>query len=114
MILVRWGLIKPKRRLLRERKKILKKLEGLKNVPDLGSETDPDTETDESEEFSNQLAGAQVLKNRLTDIELALLKMKKGTYGICENCKKEISPELLKIVPESRLCKDCKRLNQKT
>ena len=112
MILVRWGLIKPKRRLLKEGKKILKKLGEVKNVPDLGGEADPDTETDESEEFSNQLAEVQVLKNRLADSELALSKMKKGTYGICENCKKEISPELLKIVPESRLCKDCKKSNR--
>jgi len=78
-------------------------------MPDFGTEIDPDIETDESEEFSNQLAQAQVLKGRLADIELALSKIQKGTYGICENCKKEISSELLKIVPESQLCKECKQ-----
>lgn len=109
MILIRWSAIKSKRRLSKERKIILKKLKEFKMVPDFGDEADPDTETDESEEFSNQLAQAQVLKGRLADIESALSKIGKRTYGICENCKKEISPELLKVVPESRLCKECKQ-----
>ncbi|MFA5386485.1 MAG: TraR/DksA family transcriptional regulator [Candidatus Paceibacterota bacterium] len=109
MIIIRWSAIKLKRRLSKERKIILKKLKELKAIPDFGSELDPDIETDESEEFSNQLAQAQVLKGRLADIEIALSKIGKGTYGICENCKKEISPEILKIVPESRLCKECKQ-----
>ncbi len=78
-------------------------------MQDLGREIDHDTETDESEEFSNQLAEAQVLKRHLADIELALAKIKKGIYGVCENCKKEISRELLNIIPESQLCKDCKQ-----
>ena len=108
-MLIRWSSIKSKRRLSKERKIILKKLKALKVMPDFGSEIDPDIETDESEEFSNQLAQAQVLKGRLADIELALSKIQKGTYGICENCKKEISQELLKIVPESQLCKECKQ-----
>jgi len=109
MILIHLSLIKLKRRLLKERKKILKELRRLEDVSDLGGETDPDIETDESEELSNQLAENQVLKNRLADIELALGKMKKGTYGICENCKQEIEPEILKVAPESRLCKKCKQ-----
>ena len=108
MILRRLALMKFKRRLLKERKKILNNLEELKNLPDVGSETDPDTETDESEEISNRLATKEILKKRLADIEFALVKIKKGTYGICENCKKEIPIELLKIAPESQLCKECK------
>ena len=109
MILIRWSSIKLKRGLSKKRKIILKRLKGLETIPDFGSGTDSDIETDESEEFSNQLAQTHVLKGRLADIELALSKIQKGTYGICENCKKEISPELLKIVPESQLCKECKQ-----
>ncbi len=106
-------LIKIKQRLLKDKKDTLKKLEAFKNAPDLGSETDPDTETDESEEFSNQLAEMQVLKKHLVDLDLALLKIKKGTYGICENCKKEISKDLLSVAPESQLCKNCKEIDRK-
>lgn len=109
MILINWNLIGYKRKLSQERKNILKKLQEFKTPPDMGSEGDPDTETDESEEISNQLAEAQVLKKHLADIELALEKIKKGAYGICENCKKGISRELLNVAPESHLCQDCKQ-----
>jgi RNA polymerase-binding transcription factor DksA len=109
MVLIKWNLIGYKRKLSRDRKNTLKKLQEFKILPDFGSEADPDTETDESEEISNQMAEAQVLKKHLADIELALTKIKKGTYGICENCKEEISRELLNVAPESQLCQNCKQ-----
>lgn len=88
---------------------IERRLRGLTRVPDFGSDVDPDEETSESEAYANQLSIAQVLKSRLGAVNDALRKIVKRRYGVCEKCGKEISPELLKIVPESKLCKECKR-----
>jgi len=76
---------------------------------DFGSDIDHDDEaTDKSEEVGNQLAAAQALKDRLNEIDIALGKIKSGSYGICEKCGKPIEHEILAIDPESRFCKSCK------
>lgn len=98
-----------KKQLENLRKEIEEKLEKLGKVPELGDGYDPDTETQESEEFSKQLSVANVLKSRLVAVDEALLKLSKKTYGVCEKCGKEISAELLRLVPESEFCKKCKK-----
>jgi len=62
---------------------------------------------DEVEEYENLLPVEFSLENRLKDTNLALEKIKKGTYGKCEKCGEEISRERLKIYPEARLCDKC-------
>ena len=62
---------------------------------------------DEVEEYENLLPIEFSLENRLKDINLALEKIKKGTYGKCENCNKETSKERLRVYPEARLCDKC-------
>lgn len=62
---------------------------------------------DEVEEYENLLPVEFSLENRLKDINLALEKIKNGTYGKCEKCKEEISKERLRIYPEARLCDKC-------
>lgn len=100
-----------KNQLEKEKKDIEEELKKHKRMQRFGGTDilDPDQETDESEEYVNQLALSQTYKNRLADVNSALRKIKNGKYGICEKCKKEISIKLLKINPESRLCQDCKR-----
>jgi RNA polymerase-binding protein DksA len=92
------------------RKDIQNKIKRLYKVPDFGSDVDSgEEESDESEEFSTQLSIAQTYKERLADIDTALGKIEKKKYGICEKCGKKISLDVLKITPESRLCKQCKK-----
>jgi len=45
--------------------------------------------------------------NQIKEIERALKKIDKGSYGNCEMCKKEISDERLDVRPHARLCIDC-------
>jgi len=40
----------------------------------------------------------------LTEIDDALARIDRGTYGICENCHREISRERLEAVPYTRYC----------
>jgi len=40
-------------------------------------------------------------------IDMALLKVKCGHYGQCENCGTAITRERLLIIPEARFCRLC-------
>ena len=81
---------------------------------DMGSDVDHgEEESDEMEETVTQEAISISLKERLNDINLALDKIGAGAYGVCEECGGEISLDLLKAVPESRLCKGCKLKEEK-
>ena len=62
---------------------------------------------DEVEEYENLLPIEFSLENRLKDINLALEKIKKGIYGKCEKCGKEISWERLEVYPGARMCNMC-------
>jgi len=64
---------------------------------------------DEIEEYNNLLPIEHSLELKLKNIDLALEKIKKGEYGICENCGKKTEEERLKISPEARLCLKCKK-----
>ncbi len=64
-------------------------------------------EADEVQEYGNLLPVEYSLELKLKDINLALEKMEKGGYGICENCKKEISEDRLLACPEAKTCLKC-------
>jgi DnaK suppressor protein len=63
---------------------------------------------DEVEEYEKLISVEHGLETRLRDIKIALKKIERGNYGICEKCKKEIELERLKAVPEAKFCKKCK------
>ena len=67
-----------------------------------------ETMANEVEEYESLLPIEQTLELKLRDINLALEKIKKGKYGICEKCGKEIDIERLKTIPEARFCLKCK------
>jgi DnaK suppressor protein len=76
---------------------------------DFGNDVDHgDEESDKSEQVGDQLAMAQGLKDRLSEIDIALGKIQSGSYGVCEKCRNKIEEEILEIDPESRFCKACK------
>jgi DnaK suppressor protein len=64
---------------------------------------------DEVEEYSTLLPIEYSLELRLKNIDLALEKIKKGKYGICEKCKKEIPINRLQVSPEARFCLKCQK-----
>ncbi len=47
-------------------------------------------------------------REKLRNIDEALLKIEEGEYGICEECEEEIPIGRLKIVPFARYCVKCK------
>lgn len=71
--------------------------------------------------FSNEIDLASSLEGRemvfqlssrdrreLKLIDEALIKIKEGSYGICESCEKKISSRRLQILPLTTLCIECK------
>jgi DnaK suppressor protein len=65
---------------------------------------------DEVEEYETLLPIEYTLETELRDINLALEKIKKGRYGKCEKCQKEIPLDRLKASPEARFCLKCQKL----
>lgn len=95
--------------ILNEEKEVIEEEINNLGTGDMGSDIDHgEEEADETEEIVTQEGIIYPLKDRLKDIKLALDKIGANAYGVCENCGEEISLDLLKINPESRLCKDCK------
>jgi len=62
-------------------------------------------------EFSLGLASNE--RQNLYEIEDALKRIKDGSFGICEYCKKPISKVRLKAVPFTKLCLKCQELQEK-
>jgi DnaK suppressor protein len=46
-------------------------------------------------------------RKTLNEVELALVRMKKGEYGICDHCETEIPRARLEALPWARLCVHC-------
>jgi len=68
-----------------------------------------DEEVDEVEEYDKLLSVSYALEIELKAVNQALEKIKKGTYGICENCGKQISLERLKAYPQAIFCLECQK-----
>ncbi len=74
-----------------------------------------DTEAKEEVDHERIEILQQDIKDDITDIDAALTRIKKGTYGFCENCGNMIDTDRLAAVPTARYCMDCeKRLSKKS
>lgn len=98
-----------KNKLIHERLLVVREIKDFEKPVNFGTDIDHgDEKTDEAEELSNRFGEENDLKKRLDEIDAALEKIEKGSYGVCEICGGEIETEILDIDPESRLCKECK------
>jgi RNA polymerase-binding protein DksA len=62
-------------------------------------------------EFSLGLAGNE--RELLFEIDAALLRIKDGSFGSCQECEKPISQTRLKAVPHAKLCIKCQEAREK-
>lgn len=65
-------------------------------------------------EQAKTLALRRHLEGMLREIERAIARAEKGTYGICERCHNPISEERLKVMPSATLCIDCAKLQMRS
>ena len=68
------------------------------------NESDPNDVADEMENFEGNQAILEKLKPQYNDIKIALEKIEKGTYGICEVGGEKIPEDRLDASPSARTC----------
>ncbi len=51
-------------------------------------------------------------ERQVKEIDLAIARLKEGTYGVCENCGEKIPKPRLKAIPNATLCLKCKELEE--
>ncbi len=71
-----------------------------------------DSEEDNAREVADYEANMGIendLEKSLRDVNSALARMDKGTYGICRYCGKMMSEKRLLARPTSSACVDCKK-----
>lgn len=59
-------------------------------------------------ERTERLGIAESLSSMLESVDNALRHIEAGTYGVCEECGKDIGATRLEARPSSLLCVDCK------
>jgi DnaK suppressor protein len=100
------------------RNQILKDLQGISKkddhekdqhrafFPEYGDKIDENAQ--EISEYSTNLATEKILEATLRDIETAIVRIEKNTYGICKYCGKEINEKRLLARPVASACIECK------
>jgi RNA polymerase-binding protein DksA len=71
-------------------------------------------EATESFELEKRLALEKQVRANLAEVEHALGKLSKGTYGLCDICGQPIPAERLEAMPHANLCMSCKSKYAKT
>lgn len=59
-------------------------------------------------------AVADLRKAQLTQVEEALVKLEMGSYGLCEECGKEIDKARLRVAPYASCCVDCQERRERS
>jgi len=74
---------------------------GLKYDPNFADTSQVTAERGEAEALAGQLREA------LAEVEAAIERLEKGTYGRCERCGQQIAPARLEAKPAARRCISC-------
>jgi len=98
-----------------ERKHLIEELELLKASvhPAGGDPLDEVEAAMERFELEKKLTSEKRMRGNLAEVEHALDKFEKGTYGLCDNCGLPIGTARLEALPEARLCLSCKAQEEK-
>jgi len=84
----------------------------LSNFMDMGDHHDPMDEVDITAKRYQQEFNMHIqhrTERLVLEIQDALRRIKRGEFGICEECGREIEVGRLKAQPMATLCFDCKR-----
>ena len=70
-------------------------------------------EATETMELEKRLTLENRIRSQISEVDYALEKLSKGTYGLCDGCGKQIDPARLEVLPQATLCMECKAKNAK-
>ena len=104
--------------LIRQQKEVEKNLEGVeKDDPakgdSLAEASEPGTDSYIADTHTKIVALEDQLKKTDSSIKKALLKIKNGVYGKCENCSKQIEIARLLAIPTAQYCLSCSKKTAK-
>jgi DnaK suppressor protein len=99
--------------ILQKRKKEIESEDPFKDADRLINNASPDA--DAAEQFGHEKSAAikTELERKINQTRNALQRLKKGKYGICEDCGKMIDTERLSVYPEATLCASCQAKREK-
>lgn len=104
----KWSRVRTK--LEDEQEETLAEISRLREVLKSELEADPYEGDPDLYEREKTLAFLRNLEKKQYSLSQALASMEDGTYGTCEDCGKEISPERLEALPYTTFCLQCKAL----
>jgi DnaK suppressor protein len=102
--------------LLERKEQVLKNIDGTTKEIESLDMSDARDEVDFATLNTNNLIDQALSiqqSQELFEIEYALDKIEKGTYGICEMCEEIISIQRLKIKPHAKYCIICREISEK-
>jgi len=76
-------------------------------IPDRAITNTVDDDITEIEGHDRITATRLNLKQRLSEVTKALLRIEDKTFGVCKNCGKKILEERMKAMPTASFCIDC-------
>lgn len=97
--------VKQKTILQKELKRLEEQYKLTRKFPEYG--TSEDENVQELEKFQENLSLQKNMKNLISETKKAIVKIDRGTYGKCQECKGEIEPGRLKAYPSADLCVSC-------
>ncbi len=104
--------------LLNERKvQILKNIENNKKEINELKEQEVKDEADHASINADSIVEEAITSQQvkeLKDIDYALEKINKGTYGMCEMCEEPIGYQRLKVKPQAKYCIVCREIVEKS
>lgn len=102
-----------KLRLLKNRKREVVSDDPFADPSRLTDNASPDADAAEQFGHAQVTAIKDELGKKQKQIKKALERIKKGKYGICEDCGKMIDTDRLMIYPEATLCANCQNKREK-
>jgi len=121
-ILDKETIVRIKKQLLAEKEQVLDEIKSITGngesekkqtikFPDFGNKNDENAQ--EIDQYSTNIATEKVLESTLRDIDNALSRIEKGTYGVCKYCGKNIGKKRMLARPVASACVECKTKLQK-
>lgn len=98
------------------RQQIMKNLYGVEKELDQLRGLELNDEGDFASVSNNNMVEAAIGNQQeleLSEIEIALMKIKDNIYGICEMCEEDIGFQRLKVKPHAKYCIDCREIAEK-
>jgi len=99
--------------LLERQNKIIKSIQGSRDSIDSLKDSECKDEYDYAEMSSDSFKEGIIANQQITElkeIEDALKRIEKGTYGICEMCDESIAIGRLRAKPFAKFCTPCREI----